>query len=81
MIPDILIALFDQCQSYHTMLGVLEKPTATQPLALPTKVKSRRALSSLFVSIPIKNSHSLMDCSQLLGKPRVRRYCEAFPYV
>ena len=59
------------------MLEVLEKPTATQPFALPSRVKSRKPLSSLFVLIPKKKSQSLGP-SQSLGKRWEMRYCEVF---
>ena len=51
------------------MSGVLVKPTAIQPVVLPTSAMSRNLLSSVFVLIPRKYSHSLLDGTQSLGNP------------
>lgn len=63
-----------------TMLGVFEKPTATQPWALPSRVKSRKLLSSLLVSMPKKKSHLFADfrSAQSCGKPIDKRCSEGF---
>ena len=58
------------------MLAVLEKPTATHPLAFPFRVKSMKLSSLLFVFIPKNTSHLVVvDSPQPSGSPRDRRYC------